>query len=231
MPPTILSRIGAYRFVLLQSLIAACSLNMNAQTNSPAWQRWLDKAGPLPELSIPNSTRAWQTKREQIRAELWQLLGRLPARPTVPHVQTLSREDRGEYIIEKFQFDNGAGDIVPGYLLLPKGASGKVPAILYCHWHGGEYDNGKEELFRSEHIPVQPGPALAARGYAVLGVDACSFGERNGHGPGGPAEKGSAGEMTASKFNLWVGRTLWGMILRDDLMALDYLVSRPEVDS
>ena len=37
--------------------------------------------------------------------------------------------------------------------------------------------------------------------------------------------------MSASKFNLWVGRTLWGMILRDDLMALDYLASRPEVDA
>jgi len=36
--------------------------------------------------------------------------------------------------------------------------------------------------------------------------------------------------LTASKFNLWVGRTLWGMILRDDLMALDYLLSRSEVD-
>ena len=37
--------------------------------------------------------------------------------------------------------------------------------------------------------------------------------------------------MTASKFNLWAGRTQWGMMLRDDLMALDYLCSRPEVDS
>ena len=36
--------------------------------------------------------------------------------------------------------------------------------------------------------------------------------------------------MTASKLNLWLGRCLWGMILRDDLMALDYLCSRPEVD-
>jgi len=64
----------------------------------------------------------------------------------------------------------------------------------------------------------------------VLAIDAYCFGERNGQGPGGPAEKGGAGELTASKFNLWVGRTLWGMILRDDLMALDYLLSRSEVD-
>jgi dipeptidyl aminopeptidase/acylaminoacyl peptidase len=145
-------------------------------------------------------------------------------------VRTVSRQDHAEFTVEKFQFDNAAGAMVPGYLILPKGAIGRLPAVLYCHWHGGQYDNGKEELFRTDHTPVQPGPALAARGYAVLGIDAYCFGERNGQGPGGPNERGGLGELTASKFNLWFGRTLWGMILRDDLMALDYLVSRPEID-
>ena len=120
---------------------------------------------------------------------------------------------------------------MPGYVFLPKGVSGKSPAILYCHWHGGQYDIGKDELLRTNAVPVPPGPALAKRGYVVLGVDAYCFGERNGQGPGGLAEKGGAGEMTASKFNLWAGRSLWGMILRDDLMALDYLASRKEVDA
>jgi dienelactone hydrolase len=132
-------------------------------------------------------------------------------------------------LVEKFQFDNGAGATVPGYILLPKNAVAKSPAILYCHWHGGEYDIGKEELFQAKHTPEPPGPTLAKRGFVVIGVDAYCFGERNGRGPSD--EKGSAGEMTASKFNLWVGRTLWGMMLRDDLMALDYLASRPEVDA
>jgi dienelactone hydrolase len=114
---------------------------------------------------------------------------------------------------------------------LPKKVTGKAPAILYCHWHGGEYEIGKEELFQAKHTPEPPGPTFAKRGFVVLGIDAYCFGERNGRGPGGPDEKGAAGEMTASKFNLWVGRTLWGMMLRDDLMALDYLASRPEVDA
>ena len=114
---------------------------------------------------------------------------------------------------------------------MPKKISGKAPAILYCHWHGGLYDSGKEELFHASHTPTEPGPILAKRGYVVLALDAYCFGERNGKGPGGPDEKGAAGEMTASKFNLWVGRTLWGMIVRDDLRALDYLASRPEVDA
>jgi len=159
------------------------------------------------------------------------LLGHLPARPKKLAVETLKREDCGDYLREKFRFDNGAGAIVPGYLLIPKKLSGKAPGILYCHWHGGQYDIGKEEMFGTNATPVAAGPELARRGYVVVAIDAYCFGERNGQGPGGPNEKGGAGEMTASKFNLWFGRTLWGMIVRDDLLALDYLCSRPEVDA
>ena len=202
-----------------------------AETNQSVAARWLAKADLASPFQVPATRRAWENSRREVRAQLWQLLGKLPPRPRVPAVRTLSREDKGDYILEKFEFDNLAGSTVPGYLLLPKNATGKAPAILYCHWHGGQYDIGKEELFRTNATPVATGPALVKQGYAVIAIDAYCFGERNGAGPGGPAEKGSAGEMTASKFNLWAGRSLWGMIVRDDLMALDYLCSRPEVDA
>jgi dienelactone hydrolase len=202
-----------------------------AQTNETDAGRWLAKSPIAAAFAVPASKAAWVKQRGQVRAQLWELLGKLPPRPKRPAVETLSREERGDYGVEKFQFDNGAGAMVPGYLIKPKELRGKAPAILYCHWHGGEYEIGKEELFQAKHTPEPPGPAFAKRGYVVLGIDAYCFGERNGRGPGGPAEKGGAGEMSASKFNLWVGRTLWGMMLRDDLMALDYLASRPEVDS
>ena len=194
--------------------------------------RWLDKAPVATEFEVPATRRAWEKKRLEVRRQLWQLLGRLPSRPKIPRVEILSRADHGDYVLEKLQFGNGAGATVPGYLLLPSALAGvrKCPAILYCHWHGGEYDNGKEELFRKKHTPLEPGPALARRGYVVLAIDAYGFGERSGKGPGGPGERGAQEEMSASKFSLWVGRTLWGMMLRDDLMALDYLLSRPEVD-
>jgi dienelactone hydrolase len=202
-----------------------------AQTHEKTAQRWLEAADSVPAFDIPPSKAVWQRHRKKVRAQLWELLGRLPPRPKRLSVETLQREDHGDYALEKFQFNNGAGAIVPGYLLLPKAVSGKAPGILYCHWHGGQYDMGKEELFRTNATPIPAGPALAKRGYVVLAIDAYCFGERNGAGPGGPAEKGGAGEMTASKFNLWLGRTLWGMIVRDDLIALDYLCRRPEVDA
>jgi dienelactone hydrolase len=201
-----------------------------AETNQTDALRWLANSQIAAPFRVPKSRAAWEIRRKQVRAQLWELLGKLPPRPKAARVDLLSREDRGDYVVEKFQFDNAAGAVVPGYLLLSTKLTGKAPAILYCHWHGGEYDIGKEELFQAKHTPEPPGPAFARRGFVVLGVDAFCFGERNGRGPGGPTELGRDGEMTASKFNLWVGRTLWGMMLRDDLIALDYLVSRPEVD-
>jgi dienelactone hydrolase len=222
----------AWRFLapLLAANLFAGTVSM-AQTNDSIAHRWLAHA-PLAKPFTAAPTKAgWERQRRQVRHQLQELLGQLPPRPKTPRVETTRRENRGDYWLEKFQFDNGAGAIVPGYLFLPKGQPGQAPGILYCHWHGGQYDIGKEELLGTNALPVPPGPALARRGFAVLGIDAYCFGERNGQGPGGPEEKGGAGELTASKFNLWVGRSLWGMIVRDDLMALDYLCSRPEVDA
>jgi len=104
-----------------------------------------------------------ERQRARVQTQLRDLLGRLPARPAVPAVRTLIREDRGHYVVEKFEFDNAAGATVPGYLVLPKNAAGPLPAILYCHWHGGEYGIGKEELFQAKHTPEPPGPTLARR--------------------------------------------------------------------
>jgi dienelactone hydrolase len=199
----------------------------NTTTNA---QRWLASVD-VPEFVPPVTQEAWVRQRSEIRATLWKLLGDFPPRPRIPRVTVVSRTDHDGYILEKFFFDDGLGSSVPGYLFLPRNGGPKFPAILYCHWHAGQYDVGKEELLRQNATPVPPGPTLARLGYAVLGIDACCFGERNGQGPGGPEEKGAAGELTASKFCLWAGRTLWGTMIRDDLMALDYLCSRPEVDA
>jgi dienelactone hydrolase len=204
---------------------------MKTAIHKTAAQRWLAEAEIAPPFVAPASKALWESRRRDVRAELWRLLGRMPPRPAVPTVVTRSREDRGAYVVESFQFDNEAGSTVPGCLLLPKTSLGRRPAILFCHWHGGEYDGGKIELFQARHTPEAPGPALASRGYVVLAIDASGFGERNGEGPDGPAQRDYAAEETAAKFDLWVGRTFWGMLLRDDLMALDYLASRPEVDT
>jgi dienelactone hydrolase len=184
----------------------------------------------VPELIVPASIEQWQQQRKGIRETLVRLLGDLPAQPPTSAIKVVSREGKGTYTVEKFQFDNGAGAIVPGYFLIPNDGKAKHPAIFYCHWHGGNYDLGKQEIFTTHHTPEVPAEAFVRAGYCVMAIDAYCFGERSGKGSGGPEEKGSTEEMSASKYELWRGRSLWGMIVRDDQIALNYLFDKPEVD-
>src|SRR5579872_4439497 len=100
-----------------------------------------------PELNVPVTIGEWRNQRKSIRETLVKVMGDLPPRQKITAVRVLSREDKGSYEVEKFEFDNGAGSIVPGYFLIPKNGRAKHPAIFYCHWHGGNYDLGKQEIF------------------------------------------------------------------------------------
>jgi dienelactone hydrolase len=184
----------------------------------------------VPEFNAPTDLKTWQQEAKALRETLIKVMGKLPARSPLANVRILSREEKPGYTVEKFEFDNGAGAIVPGYFLIPKDGKAPYPAIYYCHWHGGNYDLGKQEIFTTHHTPEIPAEALIKQGYVVMAVDAYCFGERSGKGPGGSQEKGGQEELSASKKELWLGRSLWSMMIRDDQMALDYLFSRPEVD-
>src|SRR5207244_11408268 len=82
----------------------------------------------------------------------------------------------------------------------------------------------------TEGGPEPLGEVLVRAGYVVLAPDAYWHGERAGTGPAGSAETGRAEMESLHKLHLWMGRTLWGMFVRDDQIALDYLCGRPEVD-
>jgi dienelactone hydrolase len=102
------------------------------------------------------------------------------------------------------------------------GASGPLPAVLYNHAHGGEYHIGKEELLSGRSALQAPpyAEALTARGYSALCIDHWAFGERRGRT-----------ETETYKHMIWHGQVMWGMMVYDSLRALDYLVSRPDVDA
>ncbi len=183
------------------------------------------------ETKLPASAGQWDKRKVELRKELWGLLGDMPELFT-PEVKIDRRESRDGYELEHFTFDNGVGDTVYGYMLIPDGHKGRGPAILYNHYHGGKYKQGKEELITKafDDLDFATGEVLVRKGYVVLGIDAYAFGERRFQGPAGKKEEGGRTEESLFKTFLWEGRTLWGMMVRDDLLALNYLASRPEVD-
>ncbi len=183
------------------------------------------------QTPLPRSVQSWEKRRTELLKRVLRLLGDLPELFT-PKVTIQEKLSRKGYDLERFRFDNGLKDTVYGYILIPTGHKERVPGILYNHYHGGEYKQGKEEVISKafKKLDFATGEALAREGYVILCIDAYAFGERRFQGPGGKKEEGSRTEASLFKLFLWQGRTLWGMMVRDDLLALNYLVSRPEVD-
>jgi hypothetical protein len=184
------------------------------------------------QTPLPRSVQPWEKRRIALRKKLWQLLGDLPELFT-PDAVIQQRQSGDGYELERFTFDNGIGHTVYGYVLIPSGREKQKPAVLYHHYHGNKYKSGKEEVLTRAFpkLDFATGEALVREGYLVLCIDAYAFGERRFQGPAGEKEEGRRTETSLFKMFLWQGRTLWGMMVRDDLLALNYLLSRREVDA
>jgi dienelactone hydrolase len=155
------------------------------------------------------------------RAELYSLLGDLPARDRPIGAQLVSSSEQNGYLLETLVLDLNGIEPVPAYFARPLRMKRPAPAVLYNHAHGGCWDIGKEEFIAGCSALQSPPYAklLTDLGYSALCIDAWNFGERRGRT-----------ESELFKEMLWKGQVLWGMMMYDSLRAVDYLVARPEVD-
>jgi len=160
----------------------------------------------------------WQDAR---RRTLYGLLGDLPDRSSPVKAVKISEEVRETYVLEKLVLDLNGVETVPAYFVRPLDARGRLPVVLYNHAHGGDYVLGKDELLVGRSALQRPpyAEALTARGYGALAIDTWVFGERRGRT-----------ESEVFKHMLWHGQVLWGMMVYDSLRAIDYLLTRDDVD-
>lgn len=188
------------------------------------YQKW-----DFPDFRFPQTLDVWKQEREAVKGTLLDLLGDIPERPKEPNVKIIDRQVREGYVVEKFLIDNGVDSWIPGYLALPTDVKGKVPVVIGLHGHGSSKDN---ILGIASSTAQDVMALLISNGYGVMAIDSYFNGERKGTGPAGTREMQERAdqELSLFKLNLWFGRSLWGMQLRDEQIALDYLLSRPEVD-
>jgi lysophospholipase L1-like esterase len=181
-----------------------------------------------PDFPIPKDPEAWAKERPALREKVLASLGDLPPRPKNPQVRIIALEQRPGFRLEKIAIDNAAGNDIFAMLLIPDGLKKPAPAILWLHSSSHDHT---DLLCPNRNGGAEPlGVALVKRGYVVLGLDNWWHGDRRGTGPAGPKETDNNEQQSLLKLNLWLGRTLWGMFVRDDQIALDYLCGRPEVD-
>jgi len=167
----------------------------------------------------------------QWRAKLIELLGGFPVQRAPLDPEIVETVEFDDYVRERVIFNSRANMSIPAYLLMPKERNGKIPGIVCLPGHGpgkntivGYTDDG---MPRGDIGGYQNDFAIQAarRGYAALAIEQAAFGERNGQQP----KQDGCHVPTVNA--LMLGLTMIGIRVWDARRALDYLVSRREVDA
>jgi len=111
--------------------------------------------------------------------------------PCDPKPEFRDRTDCGQYTREHVTINTAPDIRVSAYLLVPKGATGRLPALVALHDHGGYYFWGKEKLVQvdPEHPELSAfkrtyyggrsiADELARQGFVVIVPDMLHWGER-----------------------------------------------------
>ena len=133
------------------------------------------------------SLRSW---KKTARGKLLDLLHYAPP-PCDPAAETVERVDCGDYFRERVRFNTTPDVRVPAFVLVPKNAPKRAPAIVALHDHGGFYLWGKEKIvalpdenpaladFRKQYYGGRSiALELVRQGYVVVVIDMFYWGER-----------------------------------------------------
>ncbi len=165
----------------------------------------------------PADRRAWEVRREGLRGALFAAMGPFPDKPCDLAPKGVGVLQRDGYRIEKILFQSRPDVWVTANAYVPEKATGKLPTVLAVHGHFA--------WARRDPVVQARCLGLVKLGFFVLALDAFGAGERHPT-PGAGAYHGAL--LGAS---LWpAGQTLLGMQVYDNRRAVDYLLTRPEVD-
>jgi dienelactone hydrolase len=204
--------------------------------NLPVFYEQLKNELDFP-LAWPNSRerdfRSWKRRaRAQVEQLLWQ-----PDDHTPFDVRIVDEQPGSGFRRRQLTFSVTRHSRVRATMLVPDGP-GPFPAALLLHDHGARFDIGKEKMIEPWYDDTRlasarawagkyfsgrfVGDQLAARGYAVLAVDALGWGDR-----GGVAYDGQQA-LAANLFNL--GSSPAGLMAREDVRTAAMLAGLPEID-
>ena len=178
------------------------------------------------------SVEQWRAWRRAFRGAIVRELGAMPE-PVPLRTEVLERKRFPAYVREKVVFDSERFASVPAWVLIPsplrKGE--RRPAVMCLHGHGA----GKDPLvgLEVEGKPLddyqhQLACRLAERGYVTISPDWRGFGERRDDAEW--VRPGRDPCNVAYFADGYFGHHRLALQIWDGMRALDYLLTRAEVD-
>ncbi|HEV2124187.1 MAG TPA: alpha/beta fold hydrolase, partial [Chloroflexota bacterium] len=212
-----------------------------AFTVLPRWFRWRDAPNLLRQelnqqafrfldereahIATLQSAGDWQRRQVTVRQKLEELLGPFPERTPLNARVTGTVQRRG-FRVEKIVFESRPSFYVTACLFLPEPLSASVPAILNPIGH-------TDIAFRAESYQTLI-LNLVRKGFAVFAFDPPGQGERLQYFD---PEYGESRVGSSTREHSYVGRQCFltgrssgHYFAWDGIRAIDYLLTRPEID-
>jgi hypothetical protein len=215
------------RLAAVLCLTASVCLAQSSSTDP--FLAWLDRIAQQQLDERERTISAIRTKADadrrttMVRAKLTELIGGLPAYDGPLNARVTGRLQSETHTIEKVIFESLPGFYITGNLYRPN-RSGRYPAVLVPSGHTQE---GKPE---TQIVAAN----LAAKGFVALSYDPIGQGEREQtYLPQlGRALSGGGGNehLELGVRNILIGQSVARYFIFDAKRAVDYLVSRPDVD-
>lgn len=165
----------------------------------------------------PTSRQEWIQRAQLLKHKILSAVGPMPATPCPLEPQVLGAIQRPGFVIERLTFQSRPDVWVTANLYRPDPMPNKCPAVFVVHGHWA--------MARIDPVVQSRCLGLVKLGFTVLAIDAFGSGERFSM----PARGTYHGAFFGAP--LWpVGQTLLGMQIYDNRRAIDYLISRPNID-
>ena len=167
----------------------------------------------------------WVKRQNQIKKVLSEVIGEFPEKnPLNAKITGISEQD--DYKVEKVIFESRPNFYVTAALFIPKKIKGKAPAIIFA---SGHYN----DAFRG-HTYQRSCINLVKKGFVVLAFDPLGQGERLQYYSKAEGKSLIGGPTTEHTYMglqpLLIGKSLTNYFVWDGIRAVDYLISRKEVD-
>ncbi len=154
---------------------------------------------------------------------------KIPAEPPAVEATLHGTETHGDVVIDDVSWESLDGERAPAFVIRPKEATGRLPAVICLHGSSGSRASMATEQFgpgewvrygddEPHHRMLGWARELARRGYVTLALTQRGLDRR------GPPINTQSNALLAQ------GRTGMGAVLHEIRQALTYLQGRPDVD-
>ncbi len=191
----------------------------------------------LPAYHFQSQTKeAWEVWRNALKEVLIRDMGGFPTEFPDLNPRVIEEKSLDTHTRQRVVYATDENLDVPAYVLIPKGARGKLPAIVACHGHGygsreivGLHPDGSEnrgDAGYQKNFALE----LVEKGYLVIVPELFGFGDRRLEEDVDKPLGQSACHRIAT-YLFMMGKTLAGTRVWDTLRTIDYLQGRRDVDA